>query len=117
MSKKDDMASYQEAIAGRVRDARKAAGLSQAEVAEQLGLTDAGYGHYERGRQVFTIDMLVDLGRLFRQPLQYFLGLDSTLTPQEEQLLAAFRAVETEQLRALMLDMVQIAARTKITGS
>ncbi len=105
-----------EAICKRVRTARKAAGLSQEEVAAQLNLTPAGYGHYERGRQPFSIEMLTRLARVLDRPLEHFLGLQMGLTLEEEQLVAAFRELETEQQRTLALDMVRLAARNRPPG-
>ena len=43
-----------EAITRRVRTARREQGLNQKEIADLLGLTRSGYGHYESGRQVPT---------------------------------------------------------------
>lgn len=116
MSKKGAVSINERAIAERVRAARKQAGLSQGEVAAQLGLTDAGYGHYERGRQSFSVEMLTRLAHVLGRPLEHFLGLEMGLTREEEQLVAAFRELETEQQRTLALDMVRLAARNRPAG-
>lgn len=91
------MSNYinERAIAERVRSARKAAGLSQEELASKLGLTDGGYGHYERGRQPFTLELLASLSRILGRPLEYFLGLDTGLTDREERVLTLFRLAES----------------------
>lgn len=79
------------AIAKRVREARVNAGLSQEEVAGKLGLTDGGYGHYERGRQSFTLEMIFKLTEILCQSVEYFLGLDTGLTADEDRILALYR--------------------------
>jgi transcriptional regulator with XRE-family HTH domain len=38
-----------QAVGHRLRVARERQGLSQEEVAERLGMSAVGYGHYERG--------------------------------------------------------------------
>lgn len=72
----------------RLRALREELGLSQREVAERLGLSDVGYGHFERGRRlpsaaelpwlagglgVSTVELMARLGlvdqALFDQPL------------------------------------------------
>jgi transcriptional regulator with XRE-family HTH domain len=72
----------------RLRALREDLGLSQREVAERLGLSDVGYGHFERGRRlpsaaelpwlahglgVSTFELMARLGlmdqHLFDQPL------------------------------------------------
>ncbi len=35
----------------RLRALREDVGLSQKEVADKLGMTEVGYGHFERGRR------------------------------------------------------------------
>ena len=100
-------ATVNKALIERVRDARKEAGLSQEDIARQLGLTDGGYGHYERGRQSFTLEMLFQLGRILGRPVEYFLGLDTGLTDDEGRLLALYRAAPAGEPRAMVLRLVQ----------
>lgn len=78
----------------RVREARKEAGLSQEELGARLGLARSGYGHYESGRQPFTIELLLHLSRILSRPVEYFLGLDTGLTGREERVLTLFRLAE-----------------------
>ena len=61
----------------RVRDRRRKAtpSLSQEDVAEALGLTKSGYGHYERCKQRFTVEQLFQLSQLLHVPVEELLGL------------------------------------------
>lgn len=48
-------------IGKKLRRARKAADLSQGEVAAKLGLTTEGYGHMERGTRSIGLEYLLRL--------------------------------------------------------
>lgn len=45
----------------RILEIRKAHNLTQAQVAQRLGMTQGGYGHYERGIRRIPLDMLSGL--------------------------------------------------------
>ena len=47
-----------EQLPKRVIELRKAAGLTQAAVAERLDITEGRYGHYERGFRRFPVSIL-----------------------------------------------------------
>lgn len=81
----------EERIAQRVREAREAAGLSQEETGRAIGLSVVGYGHYDRGRQPFTVEMLFELSVVLSRSVQWFLGLDTGLTDTEDHLLTCYR--------------------------
>lgn len=86
-------------LGDRLRALREDLGLTQAEVADRLGITDGGYGHFERGRRfpsaaelpwlagglgVSTIELLSRLGLLRRDP-------SSSALP--DQLANSFRSI------------------------
>ena len=48
-------------IGKRIRRARERLGLSQRDVAEQLSLSDVGYGAFERGDRQISIEYLFAL--------------------------------------------------------
>lgn len=54
----DDLA---EQLPKRVTELRKAAGLRQADVADNIGITLGRYGHYERGFRRFPVEILPKL--------------------------------------------------------
>ncbi len=58
---------------------------------QKLGLTKAGYGHYEHGLHPFTADLLTRISTILDRPVQYFLGADTDRTPDEEHVLALYR--------------------------
>lgn len=75
----------------RVREARKAAGLTQEELGQQLGMSRAGYGHLETGDNLMTMADLFQLARILGRPVEWFLGLDTGLSPDEGRVLALYR--------------------------
>lgn len=81
------------AVAERVRERRAELGLSQTDVAEALGLSKAGYGHYDRGVQPFTVDQLFSLSRILGRSVAWLIGLDTDLTEHEDALLTAYRSL------------------------
>jgi transcriptional regulator with XRE-family HTH domain len=99
-----------DAIANRVRGAREATKLSQEDVAVKLGLTGAGYGHYERTRQVFSIEQIFLLSRILNRPVEWLLGLETTLSQDEGVLLTSYRKITNREVQQMMLDLVATAA-------
>lgn len=51
-------------MARKLRKARKDAGLSQADVAHQLGLSAEGYGHMERGTRAIGMEYFLQLSSI-----------------------------------------------------
>ncbi len=104
-------------VVARLREARKEAGLTQEEVGRVLGLTRAGYGHIEDGSRSMTLDDLVKLARTVGRSPAYLLGLEGDLTPDEDHLLTAYRAIDSERQRRLVLDMALLAAKPQEPGA
>ena len=61
-----------------LRQARKAKGLTQAEVAQKIGLTQNGYSYWENGKAKIDKDQLLKLAELFEVSTDYLLGNTST---------------------------------------
>jgi transcriptional regulator with XRE-family HTH domain len=79
--------------AQRIRDAREEAGLTQAELADALGVTRAAVTSIENGRSTLTLKNLEELPRILHQPLAYFLGIETDLIPDESEFLELYRAL------------------------
>lgn len=78
-------------IARRVKEARQAQGLSQKEMGEKLNLTETGYGHYERGRQEFSLEQMFRVSRILNRSVEYFLGLETGRSAEEDQVITLYR--------------------------
>lgn len=61
-----------------LRQARKAKGLTQSEVAHAIGLTQNGYSYWENGKAKIDKDQLLKLAELFEVSTDYLLGNTST---------------------------------------
>ena len=78
----------------------------QSEMAVLLGLSTAGYGHYDRGRQPFTVDQLFTLSRILGRSVGWLLGLETELSEDEDQLLTVYRSAPAAS-RDMVLRAVQ----------
>jgi transcriptional regulator with XRE-family HTH domain len=80
------------AIGARLRALRQTTGMSQAEFAEKLGLTESQWGNFETGHTRIGLDPALALVREFRVPLDWiYLGevawLPADLRPKIEHAL------------------------------
>jgi len=91
------VSNLEAAIIRRVTEAREEAHLTHKEIGKVLSLSETGYGHYERFRQPFTIEQLFQLSRILGRSVEYFLGLDNGLTPEEDRLLTLYRSASTDR--------------------
>lgn len=64
----------QEIFCERLRKVRADKGLSQAQAAAGIGMTEAGYQNYEVGRRLPTIEKLYALADFFEVSIDYLLG-------------------------------------------
>ncbi len=85
----------------RLRTARKAAGLTQYDVAERLGATQANYSKYENGLITPRADSLMRVAQAAGTSVPYLLGLaddpaQATLTDEESRLVADYRTMRPD---------------------
>ncbi|MGM9592263.1 MAG: helix-turn-helix domain-containing protein [Oscillospiraceae bacterium] len=67
-------------IAEKVKKLREQKGLSQAELARQLGITRSSVNAWEMGISVPSTQYIVDLAGVFEISTDYLLGVDSSST-------------------------------------
>ena len=67
-------------IAEKVKKLREHKGLSQAELARQLGITRSSVNAWEMGISVPSTQYIVDLAGVFEISTDYLLGVDSSST-------------------------------------
>lgn len=90
-------------FAGRLRQAREQAGLTQQDLAKKLGVTKSAIGNYENGVSSPKWDILikifdvlhVDPNFLYQDDFS-FRSESSSLTPQQQTLLASFDQLNEE---------------------
>ncbi len=98
------------AIGKRLRQAREGLGLSQQEVGNLIGLSDVGYGAFERGDRQISIEHLLRLSVILGQSAAWFLGLDGQLTEREDHLLTTFRSITSPVFQEQALEVVKAVA-------
>ncbi|MBQ6296149.1 MAG: helix-turn-helix transcriptional regulator [Selenomonadaceae bacterium] len=84
-------------FAARLRQARKAAGLTQAQLAEKTGITQSGYTRYERGINDPSISTLKKLSEILNVSLDWLIGTRYCGEPRED--LEELRRAEIAELQ------------------
>ena len=89
-------------IGKKLKRAREDKGLSQEDVAKQIGLSKVGYGAFERGSNLIALNYLLELSRILQKPITHFLPRhalteielnDLTHDPRVQDILAAWRVL------------------------
>ena len=104
----------------RLKELRKALGLSQKAFAEKLGITDSGLSNLESGKRNLTEQMVISICREFNVNRAWLvegvgdvftnipetvldeLALQYDLSDEERQLVSDFCSLPKDQRRALM---------------
>ncbi len=69
-----------EDIADKIKALRESRGITQAELARQLGVTRSGVNAWEMGLSVPSTQYVVDLALFFKVSTDFLLGIDSSST-------------------------------------
>ncbi len=67
-------------VADRIKTIREQRGLTQADLAKQLGITRSSVNAWEQGISVPSTQYVVELASLFKVSTDYLLGIDTTAT-------------------------------------
>jgi transcriptional regulator with XRE-family HTH domain len=101
-------------IASNVKTARTARGLTQADVAEALGLTFQQVQKYESGKNRISASRLVEIARILEMEASELLpthGGETTELPhqtaQSTRLLQHFQSIPDEHIRESILSLVK----------
>src|SRR5207249_4235304 len=82
-----------ETLGARLQAAREHAGFTQAEIAEQLGVTRAAVSQLEAGRTRLDSLTLRRLAALYRRPIESFFDEETGEESVDERVLAKVRAL------------------------
>jgi len=66
-------------IGNKIREAREARGLSQAELGRLIGYSDVAIGNWEKGRRKINIEDLEQIASALGKPISYFLDIEDKL--------------------------------------
>jgi transcriptional regulator with XRE-family HTH domain len=126
-------------VGERIRRRRRALGISQDRLAEELGLTFQQVQKYERGANRVSASKLYQIARTLQASIPFFFeGLpdpvqrvgvaeperaafvhDLPLTPEERELTALLSRIESKRVRRRLLELVRslVEAATEDPGS
>ena len=100
-----------------IKDIRVRRNLTQADVANALGVSSVVYCRYETGARQPSIDMLVQMANIFDVTVDYLLGRqdidDSTLSEYERQLLISSRKADERAKQDALNMLLSHAVSTK----
>jgi len=108
----DRIVGLERLVTERVIQARQDAGLNKRELGERLGLADSSYSPYENFRISFTINMLERLARIVDMPVEWFLGVESELTDDEQSLLSIYRRAVSAGRGDMVLSVLKTLAKS-----
>jgi transcriptional regulator with XRE-family HTH domain len=90
-----DNPARRDQIASRLRSARKAAGLSQAQVAERLGVHRPTISEVEAGRRRVSAEELARLAEMYGAPVAWFTsGVHVEAEPEDDRLTLAIQLLK-----------------------
>ena len=105
-----------------LKKAREKVGLTQAQAAEAIGVSDGTYKNYEQGKREPNGDKMVTIANLFNVTTDYLLGREPAPNPfadlnlsedDEAEVIAKYMSLPPE-IRACMLDvLVQLGEAAK----
>ena len=99
----------------RIRKLRKQADLTQAQLAELVGITPDYVGRIERGRGAVTIATLSQIAAALNAPLRQFVDLEEIDSASREQVLKVIQALlrkkRVEELRRVCLFLEALDSR------
>jgi transcriptional regulator with XRE-family HTH domain len=113
---REEEAEYISYIKAKIKDARENAGLTQSQLADKLGRTQAYFSKLEGGGPegrglVPSIVEVLGIAHFTETPIQFFLPIqdarEDVLTGMEWQLIAHFRKIDSDEVRELALSTVK----------
>jgi transcriptional regulator with XRE-family HTH domain len=101
-------------IGWKLRTIRHKSGLSQEQLAEQVGVTPQQIQKYESGQSKLNSDRLQQIAHALSVPVQsFFTDGNESLPPDltEKALLHAFRAIPNKEIQECILKITTVASK------
>lgn len=102
-----------------IKGLRLASHMTQAEVANRLGVTASAYAMYERGEREPNIEIIQRMADIFKVDINYLLGYNSKISPTAQEfsdgelkLLQLFKEVPEDQ-QEMLLEMIEVALKNR----
>ena len=98
-------------IADRIKTLREKRGITQAELAKQLGVTRSGVNAWEMGISVPSTQYIVELAQFFNVSTDYLLGVSQSSTVSIEglsdrEIASVLEIIECYRAKNLNLDQI-----------
>ena len=103
----------------RLRAARKSKGMTQAALADLLGISQPAYFQFESGKRTPNVPMVIKLCRALDVSADYLLGIEAregSLTKDEAALVNDFRSLDGKWKR-IVLETAHAAALSAAEGT
>ncbi|MFC1549466.1 helix-turn-helix domain-containing protein [Nitrospirota bacterium] len=103
-------------VASTIKSLRKVSGMTQARLAEKVGVTYQQIQKYENGKSVLSTDRLQQVADAFNVPVITLLGgevahtaqvITSYISEDEAEVLTLYRRITRKRLRDNLLHMVK----------
>jgi len=93
-------------IGKKIQQARDDKGLTQVELAQALGITQAGLSNYELGKRRLYLHQIEQIARTLGKDLEYFIGAENagsagTSTPARDRVIRRITNMEGDELKDL----------------
>lgn len=85
----------------RLKELRKAKGVTQKAVADAIGVTERGIRRYEAGDVTPGFDIIAALAEYFKVSTDYVIGVTNNPDSAENDLLELFRKLDTDDRKTL----------------
>lgn len=96
----------------RIRRAREQQGLSQEELAAEMGLGQRAISELENGKRRLTVAEVPDMARILDVPVLYFFGDYLTPTDLDIALLEHFHNLPSTDAQKTVVEIVRLLSRT-----
>lgn len=101
------LSTREQEITRRVMQAREDVGMTKTDFAEKLGLSKQGYQPYEKFQAPFSAIQLFQVSHILGRSVEWFLGLPTELTADEQQVLALYRQAKELQRGIVALRILE----------
>ena len=115
MPKTDKKVLNSQELGLRIRRAREQQGLSQEELAAEMGLGQRAISELENGKRRLAVAEVSDLARVLDVPVLYFFGDDLTPTDLDIALLEQFHNLPSVGAQKTVIEIVRLLAQMIIS--
>ncbi len=95
----------------KIRQARERCGLSQEELAAEMGLGQRAISELENGRRRLAVTEVPQLASILDVPLLYFLFEEDSTDTRDQMLLEQFHQLPSDHLQYMAIDILRLLVK------